>query len=250
MSKNILYRKLRKGRYTSKRNITNIKIKGGELNISETDLQNSHICRVKDMDIYKESPGYEVYTAINAAFELKPEYTPFFLGEFKKSNEKWFKFVMFKNNEKEYIYIIAGAIINKHSVCMLQGLLSVTKDTGEYEELRDAFNRVIELKSVEGINVDSLEENAHVLKINEIIQRDIPCMPVIAAGSGTVNDDNSICINTKSGHYKPTIDSMRRAKELFSEITGMEVHVIKKENKEELRAKYGDRFKQFSGICL
>jgi hypothetical protein len=223
--------------------------KGGELIMTETDLQNTHICRVKD-DKYKESPGFEVYKSINDAFELKPEFTPYFMDSFQKSNNKWFKFVIFKNNEQSHIYLINGAPINKHSVCMLQGILNVTKKTGEYEEMRDAFNKIIELKSVEGINMNSLEENPLVVNLNTIIQRDIPCMPVISAGSGTVNEDGSICINTKSGHYKPTIESMENAKELFGAITGKEIIVILKEDKEELRKKYGDQYEQFSGICL
>jgi hypothetical protein len=75
-------------------------------------------------------------------------------------------------------------------------------------------------------------------------------MPVISAGSGTVNDDGSVCINTKSGHYKPSIASMDVAKELFMRITERNVFIIMKENKEALREKYGARYELFSGICL
>ena len=244
-----LRKKLKHKKITYKRKY-NKNIKGGELIMTATDLQNTHICKIKDTDKYKESPGYEVYVSINEAFELNEISNTFFLGTFTKANDKWFKFVIFKNNEQMHIFIINGAPINKHSVCMLQGILEVTKSVGEYSELRDAFNKVIELKSVEGINTSSLEENPLVKNLNTIIGRDIPCMPVISAGSGTVNDDGSVCINTKSGHYKPTIQSMDLAKDIFNQITGREVVIILKEDKEALRTKYGERYEQFSGICL
>jgi hypothetical protein len=76
-------------------------------------------------------------------------------------------------------------------------------------------------------------------------------MPVMAAGSGSVNPDNSISINNKSGHYKPTEYSMSRAKEIFGANTGGAVVFIKeKEDKDVLKAKYGRDAENFSGICL
>jgi hypothetical protein len=69
-------------------------------------------------------------------------------------------------------------------------------------------------------------------------------MPVMAAGSGSINPDNSICINNKSGHYKPTEYSMLKAKEIFEANTGGAVVFIKeKEDKDVLKAKYGKNYK-------
>ena len=248
MTKHLLYKKLKRKRRTFK-NKHKRHFTGGELIMAETDLINTHLCK-NESGKYKESPGYEVYTAISDVFELNAISKQFFLGTFTKANNKWFKYVIFNNNNQLHLYIVNGVPINKHSVCMLQGLLDVTRATGEYQDLREAFNKVIELKSVQGIDTHSLEEHPLVIQLNEIITRDIRCMPVISAGSGTVNDDGSVCINTKSGHYKPSIASMDVAKELFMRITERNVFIIMKENKEALREKYGARYELFSGICL
>jgi len=237
-----------KRKYNTRKFIYNNK--GGQLIMLDTDLKNTHICRTTETDTYKESPGFEVYSAIDSAIELNDMTISFFLYSFTKVENKWFKFVIFNNNDTLYIYIINGAPINKHSVCMLQGLLNVTQKTDEYHELRDAYNKVIELKSIGGIDVSNLENIPDIINLNTIIARDIPCMPVISAGSGTVNEDGSICINTKSGHYKPTEDSMVIAKDLFAKITKRNIVVIKKEDKEKLKEKYGKQHKLYSGICL
>jgi hypothetical protein len=253
MSKKVINKKLKQKKRTFKKKhkrTNKIYFIGGELIMSNTDLNNTHICSDKVVEKYKESPGYEVYTAISDVMELNEVSSAFFLATFTKTNDKWFKFVIFNNNNKKHIYIINGAPINKHSVCMLQGLLDVTRKTGEYKDLRDAFNNVIELKSIQGIDTSTLEEQPVVIQLNAIIARDIPCMPVISAGSGTVNEDGSVCINTKSGHYKPSIESMDIAKELFTQITGKPIVVIMKENKDAIKEKYGARYEQFSGICL
>ena len=223
------------------------KMKGGELIMNPLDLKNSHLCSITKKQ--KESPGYELYVSIDTSFELNLDTLGYFLSSFKKSNDKWFKFVIFNNNQTYHVYIIRGAKINKHSVCLLQGIIDVTKNTGEYEELRSAFNNIIELKSENGIT-DNIENNEIILNFNNIINRDIPCMPVISAGSGTVNDDGSICINTKSGHYKPELENMNIAKNLFEEITSKNVYITLKIDKELLMKKYGEKIDNYSGICL
>ena len=133
---------------------------------------------------------------------------------------------------------------------MVQGLLDVTRKTDEYRDLRDSYNKVIELKSFYGIETSSIEKNELVIQLNSIINRDIPCMPVISAGSGPVNDDGSVCINTKSGHYKPSLESVEIARTLFAEITGAIIEVVTKEDKNALKAKYGENYNNYSGICL
>lgn len=227
-------------------NKRNKSMKGGKLQISPTDLQNSHLCQAPGGKI-KESPGYELYVSIDTAFPLNDDTLRFFMTQFKKTENKWFKFVVFIDNGKEYIYIIRGAPINKHSVCLLQGLLDVTDD---YKELRNAYDKIIKIKSEQGIKDANIENNELIMNLNSIIDRDIPCMPVISAGSGTINEDNSICINTKSGHYKPELEDMEKAKTIFETITGKKVNIVLKVDKEALRAKYGDSIEYYSGICL
>ena len=228
----------------------NIKHKGGMLQIKQTDLINQHMCRKKDDNKYKESTGYEVYVAINDSFILDESTLGFLLTQFKKTDNKWFKFVVFDNDGIMFISIISGSPINKHSVCMLQGILHVTKETDEYSEIRDAFNDVIEMKKINRLELQEIESNIQIKKLNEKISEGLPCMPVISAGSGTINDDGSICLNTKSGHYKPTIESIHIAQELFTKLTGKVVYISQKENKAGLKEKYGDDYDQYTGICL
>jgi hypothetical protein len=222
-------------------------LKGGELKMSPLDLKNSHLCNISGK--VKESPGNEFYTSINEAFELNSETLGYFLYSFRKSKDKWFKFVVFNNNDVNHIYIINGAPINKHSVCLIQGLIDVTKDTGEYPDLHKTFKNLVEIKSEKGI-IDDIESNQIVVDFNTVINRDIPCMPVISAGSGTVNDDDSICINTKSGHYKPEIENMEIAKQIFEQITSKNIIITMKIDKQLLIEKYGDKADNYSGICI
>lgn len=224
--------------------------KGGELLNKQTDLQNKHMCG-KDIK-EKDTPGLEIYQAIDSSFQLNERTSGFLLDNFKKSKNMWFKFVLFNNSNTYYIYIITGAQINKHSVCLIHGLLDVTPNN-EYIDLREKFNNLKQFKSEYGI-VNDAENMVLIQELNNIINRDIPCMPVISAGSGTVNDDDPnnimICINNKSGHYKPTIESMEFARYKFKELTGINTVATEKADKELLKIKYGKNYDMYSGICL
>jgi hypothetical protein len=231
--------------------------RGGLLMISrDTDLINTHLCNLKPGSV-KDKPGLEILTSIARSFQLNIATLGYLQQMYKNTDNKWFKFVIFNNNDDIYIYIIDGAKINKHSVCMLQGLLDVTKEAGEYAELREAFDNLMIFKNDNGSNMESMtpELKSRCLMlmdtIDQLINRDIACMPVMAAGSGSINPDNSICINNKSGHYKPTEFSMLKAKEIFETNTGGAVVFVKeKEDKDVLKARYGEDAENFSGICL
>jgi hypothetical protein len=231
--------------------------KGGLLMSSpETDLLNTHICNLKPGSD-KESPGLEIFTSISNSFQLNIHTLGYLQQTYKNTDNKWFKFVIFNNDGRNYIYIIDGAKINKHSVCMIQGLLHVTKDAEEYLELKKAVDNLQNFKNENGSNMETMsvetkQECINLINaVNQFIDRDITCMPVIAAGSGSVNKDNSICINNKSGHYKPTENSMSIAKTIFETVTeGANVFIKEKEDKDVLKLKYGKDAENFSGICL
>jgi hypothetical protein len=139
---------------------------------------------------------------------------------------------------------------------MLIGLLDITSANNEYPELRKSVKDLIDFKlrynPLEVFQNSVLNEQLLLLihNIDIIIERDIHCMPVSAAGSGTVNDDDSICINNKSGHYKPSPGSMKLAQDIFIAKTGATIHVTEKVEKELLREKYGEEFENYTGICL
>ena len=231
---------------------------GGLLVVSETDLNNTHICPKKEKDKPKDTIGEELYTYNGEIFQLNIHTLGYLQQMYKKSDDKWFKFVIFNNDETKYIYIIQGGRINKHSVCMLVGLLDVTKQSGEYAQLREAVKELLLFKLHNEVLIvnsnEELTQQLHMLieRVNELVLRDINCMPVIAAGSGTINDDddNIICINDKSGHYKPTVETMEISQRIFREVTGAEVIVTEKVDKLILKEKYGEAYENYSGICL
>lgn len=251
-----------KKKWNMKRTLSKIKSKntsknkrGGLLTMTpETDLINTHICNVNP-EKPKDSPGLEILTSFSQAYQLNEQTVKFLIQEYKSNHGKWFKFVIFKNNDVNYIYFITGAQTNKHSVCMLEGILDATKDTGEYDELRKTYNSLLDFKKNYGDISripNELKNECYGLidKLSQLIERDIKCMPVIAAGSGSINGDNSICINNKSGHYKPTTDTMAIAKQIFEEITGSIVNVKEKEDKKLLLSKYKENYEDYTGICL
>jgi hypothetical protein len=233
------------------------KTRGGTLITNPAmDLINTHICKKKE-GVEKETPGLEIYNSISKSFQLNMDTVGYLQHTYRSSEHKWFKFVVINNDGQLYVYIIDGAKINKHSVAMLQGLLDVTKETGEYRELRDAYNELNFFKNINGSNASLFTEEKNnectqlISNINELIKRDIDCMPVVSAGSGSVMDNGSICINNKSGHYKPTVESMALASDVFTIATGgVPVTVKEKEDKKLLKSIYGEHAENFSGICL
>ena len=245
------YKKKLKNRRSKKR-----RQKGGLLvSNPELDLINTHMCNLKPGKI-KETIGEEIYTYNGNIFQLNRDSLGFLLQNFRKSDDKWFKFIIFKNDDDYHIYLINGGKINKHSVCMLIGLLNVTSPKGEYSEIRDAVKLLEQFKM--NNDAQSVEHNEDLKKqstdlinnLDNLVNAHIKCMPVSAAGSGTVNDDNSICINDKSGHYKPNDKTMDFAKTIFENKTGVTIHVTEKVEKQLLKQKYGNNYENYTGICL
>lgn len=223
----------------------------------ETDLINHHICEVRPGAV-RDSPGLEIFTSVSMSFRVDNVSIPYIQQNYKSSNDRWFKFVIINNDGIEHIYAIDGGKINKHSVCMLQGILDVTKQKGEYNELRDAVKSLYLFKLTYGndrttFNEDMIKEcNELIERINQLIKEDtnLECMPVISAGSASINDDDTICINAKSGHYKPTPFSMERAREIIQQITGIATTIRTKVEERILIERYGENADKFTGICL
>ena len=230
--------------------------KGGLLKMNpDIELKNTHICR-KEPDSDKSTPGLEVFESVSDPFILNSKTIGYLLENFKQNDNNWFKFVIFNNDDQYYIILITGGYVNKHSVCMLKGLLDATESNSEYVDLREAYNKLVAFKKnntyLQIMKNEELKTKLDTLinNLNLQINIDIECMPVLAAGSGTVNNDNTICINNKSGHYKPTPRSMELAKLVFEQNTGLTIIIKEKPDKEELKVKYGDDYKNYTGICL
>jgi hypothetical protein len=244
-------------KYRKKLNTKKRMQKGGILVMNpELDLINRHMCNLKPGK-QKETIADEIYTYNGTIFPLNTTTIGYTQLMFKKQNNKWFKFVVFNNDGQNCIYLITGGRINKHSVCMLVGLLDATLEKNEYIEIREAVNQLEMFKLAHKPEIvfatPELMAELTTLKSNldNLVNKDIKCMPVLSAGSGTINDDNSICINNKSGHYKPTLESMELAKRVFEELTGgVPTIVTEKVDKELLMEKYGEDYEDYTGICL
>ncbi len=50
-------------------------------------------------------------------------------------------------------------------------------------------------------------------------------MEAISAGSETILENNTICINNKSGHFKPSYSDLAIPTEMFNKITRMPVNI-------------------------
>lgn len=222
---------------------------------TETDLINTHMCNLKP-DKKKETIADEMYTYNGTILPFNRDTAGFVLQMFKQSEHKWFKFVIFNNDGENYIYLVNGGQINKHSVCMLIGVLDVTLAKQEYGDIREAVFALETFKLTHlpetVFSTPELMQELQQLKthLDQLVSSQMPCMPVVSAGSGTVLPDKTICINNKSGHYKPTTESMELAKHIFEANTGLSVTVSEKPDKQELQRIYGDRYEQYTGMCL
>ena len=68
----------------------------------DTDLINTHICNSKP-GIVKDSPGLEIFTSISKSFQLNNYTLGYLQQEYKNIDNKWFKFVIFNNNNESFI---------------------------------------------------------------------------------------------------------------------------------------------------
>ena len=89
-------------------------------------------------------------------------------------------------------------------------------------------------------------------------------MQVVSAGSGTIFETNdahyNICLNTKSGHYRPTLKNVEFAKSFLEDIITkidskslrdkIKVSSQYKSSRQTIRKVFGDYTKSKLGICI
>jgi len=205
-------------------------------------------------DPNESSVAMEYFTSVDTPFEVCKENVHKLL-EFKKSELKWFKFLIFMINGNTYIYAIYGfPKVNKHPLCYLFGILEKT-NADEYVELKKAFEKVKSLKesNAQGVN----EYSPDIIELNSQIFANLNCMKVKSAGSGTIMEDNTICINNKSGHFKAKLEDIDPyAKDMFNEKTGLNVIAVKAASKEQIMEFLNNNgidikfVNRYSGLCI
>ena len=106
------------------------------------------------------------------------------------------------------------------------------------------------------------------MPLSEEIKKNFECMRVVSAGSGTVFETRDrdgdtahanydICLNTKSGHYRPSLKDVDFAKSLLGKIIQkmdirdrIKVSSQYKSSKQTIRNVFGDSAESKVGICI
>lgn len=202
----------------------------------------------------ESSVAMEYFKSVDQPFEVCEKNIDKLL-EFKKDELKYFKFLIFIIDHNTYIYAINGfPKVNKHPLCYLFGIIEKTP-TDEYVNLKKAFEKVKWMKeeNIQGVN----EYSTEIIELNSQIFANLNCMKVKSAGSGTIINNDIICINNKSGHFKASFEDIEPyAKNIFIEKTGLNVITTKAASKEQIYnflEKNGLDKKlvnRYSGLCI
>ena len=80
-------------------------------------------------------------------------------------------------------------------------------------------------------------------------------MNSLSAGSGTILENDTICLNNKSGHFKPALADLEIAKNMFNRITHMDVNTRLEAEKYRVETELSSivpnfNYNNYSGTCL
>jgi hypothetical protein len=161
---------------------------------------------------------------MDTVFELNALTLPFFISKFNYANGLWFKFIVVNHNGRHRVFVCNGSLVTRHSVVYIEAMMDLIKrrrqDTRpEYDRLVELYDCIVACKtSKKGLSGCPDIKRAQA-KFSAEFKKHFNCMEVLSAGSGTVFYDIvdakiTICLNTKSGHYRPTLKHVDLAKEV------------------------------------
>jgi hypothetical protein len=151
--------------------------------------------------------------------------------------KRWFRFVISKHTKSPWIQqgdLGFGESINSKSPCSIDCKHSMLALAG-LRSKEDSINNLLNEfdKKISNNKVISTKDKT---KLNKLI-KEKGGIDVISAGSGQFKiDENTlkVCLNTKSGHYKPSIDDCKRAipyfRAIIDELINEKKIKFKKEN--------------------
>ena len=224
----------------------------------------------------QRSPGMELYESLEKAVNVIEHKR--IINRFKKTEQSWFKFVLFKIKKTPKLYLILGnPKINKHSVCLLYGILEDNPEhSPEYNDIRELMHAILRQKrSSKALTEDS----PLIIEFNEKLYEKLGCMDAIIAGSGIyMNDELSpspssgrrrkLCLNNKSGHYKPSVEEILRSTDMpefqyFFQPSKWDLRIMHSPTEKQLKIVYGEdelldesgegthkRYENYLGTCL
>lgn len=255
-------------------------------------LSNIYVCGKKSKGHIL--PATELIISSAVTFEVTPQSVHFLTQAFNYARGTWFKFLIINDNiitdtdgvdndnihdfkEGNYrMFVCNGAAINRHSVIYINALAYIlslrgigSQPNSKYYPFLKAYNHIIACKdSKKGVTSCNATLSGLKRILNRELKKHFNCMKVISAGSGTVfesADDDSypkynICLNTKSGHYRPTLKDVNFAKSFLKSIVEkidcislrrrINVSSQYKSSKNTIRKIFGNVAESKVGICI
>jgi hypothetical protein len=255
----------------------------------EALLSNVYVCSKKAKGHLL--PATEFLLSSSLTFEITPKSVQFLSEMFNYDHRTWFKFVIIhdtitcktKTNDHDHdryyrMFVCNGSAITRHSVIYIDAMAHILMDIendpdctldAKYYPYLNTYRELVACKESKrgGVCKDRIRQLKYSL--NSEINKHFECMKTVSAGSGTVFVHNSpehgekydICLNTKSGHYKPSLKDVELAKRILLDIiskvssskTREQFNVIAqyKPNKKTLKKIFGENIAETkAGLCL
>jgi hypothetical protein len=191
-------------------------------------LKNTHVCG----KTHEKTLGNELSVSMDTVFELNELTLPFFISKFNYANGLWFKFIVINHNSRHRVFVCNGSLVTRHSVIYIEAMMDLIKREQQREnanananedKLMELYEYIIACKTSKKGLVGCPDIKLAQAKFSKEFKKHFNCMEVVSAGSGTVfhdilNTNVTICLNTKSGHYRPTLKHIDLAKEIVENI--------------------------------
>ena len=259
----------------------------------EALLSNVYVCGKKAKGHLL--PATEFLLSSSLTFEITPKSVQFLSQAFNYDHRTWFKFVIIhdtitpthckmKTNDHDRYYrmfVCNGSALTRHSVIYIDALAHILTDIendpdctfdAKYYPYLNTYRELVACKESKRGGVLCKDRISQLkYSLNSEIKKHFECMKVVSAGSGTVFVHNGtspehgekygICLNTKSGHYKPSLKDVELAKRILLDIiskvscskTREQFKVIAqyKPNKKTLKKIFGENIAETKvGLCI
>jgi len=187
-------------------------------------LKNTHVCG----KTHERTLGNELSVSMDTVFELNALTLPFFISKFSYDTGTWFKFIVVNHNGRHRVFVCNGSLVTRHSVIYIDAMMDLIKRRRqdarpEYDRLVELYDYIVACKTSKKGLSGCPDIKLAQAKFSAEFKKHFNCMEVLSAGSGTVFYDMAdskitICLNTKSGHYRPTLKHADLAKEVVENI--------------------------------
>lgn len=257
---------------------------------SKRRLSNIYMCGKKSKGHILPATEFLISSAIT--FEVTLQSVYFLTEAFNYARGAWFKFIVINDNiisengddsirettgngngnEKYRMFVCNGSRINRHSVIFINALAYILSTRGlgnspnsKYYTFLKTYNDIVACKESKKGYVSCKDKILRLKRIlNKEIKKHFNCMHVVSAGSGTVFETKdahyNICLNTKSGHYKPSLKDVDFAKSFLKGVVEkieckslrerIKVSSQYKSSKKTIKKVFGDRAESKVGICI